>query len=67
MFQNNKKEDYKYKYFSSYQCYHCDKIGNTAINCPTKKEEFKRKNNKRHHANLAEEETTSQEVSKSRS
>ena len=48
--------DYKKKGFSTYQFYHCDKIGHIARNCSTKKEEFKRKNNKRHHANLVEEE-----------
>ena len=55
-FQNNKKGDYKQKDFSSYQCYHCDKIGHIVRNCPTKKEEYKRKNKKRYHANLEEEE-----------
>ena len=55
-FQKNRKGEYKKIYFSSYQCYNCDKIGHIAKNCPTKKEEYKSKNNKRHHANLVEEE-----------
>ena len=54
-FQKNKKGDYKPEAFSTYQCYHCDKIGHIATNCLTKKEEYKRKNKKRHHANLVEE------------
>ena len=55
-FQKNKKGDYKKKYFSSYRCYHCDKIGHNAINFPKKKEEYKQKNNKIKHAHLEEEE-----------
>ena len=51
-FQKNKKGDYKQKDFSTYQCYHCDKIGHIARNCSTNKEEYKRKNNNRHHAKL---------------
>ena len=54
-FQQNERGYYNKKYFSSYQCYHCDKIGHIARNCPKKKEEYKRKNKKRHHANLTEE------------
>ena len=44
------------KYFSSYQCYHCDKKRHISRNCLTNKEEYKRKNNKIHHSNLSEEE-----------
>ena len=55
-FQKNQKGDYKQKDFSSYQCYHCNKMGHIAKNCPTRKEEYKRKNNKRNHAHLAKEE-----------
>ena len=60
-FQKNKKGDYKRKAFSTYQCYHCDKIGHIATNCLTKKEEYKRRNKKRHHANLTEEEEQGEE------
>ena len=34
-FQKNRKGSYKHKDFSSYQCYHCDKIGHIVRNCPT--------------------------------
>ena len=37
-FQKNKKWDYKQKYFSFYQCYHCDNIGHISRNYTTKKE-----------------------------
>ena len=41
--------------YSSFQCFHCDKVGHIARNCPLKREEYKkRKNNKRHHAHLVE-------------
>ena len=36
-FQKNNKGDYKQKDLSSYQCYHCDKIGHIARNFPTRK------------------------------
>jgi hypothetical protein len=45
----------KGKYFSSYQCYHCDKMGHIAKNCPARREEFKKRNNKRHHAHATED------------
>jgi hypothetical protein len=49
-FQKYHKGQRKGKYFSSYQCYHCDKMGHIAKNCPAGREEYKRRNNKRHHA-----------------
>ena len=39
-FQKNKKGDYKRKAFSTYQCYHCDKIGHIAKNCHYNKFDF---------------------------
>ena len=44
--ENNQKKDY-----SQYQCYNCHKIGHLAKECPLKK-----KNNKRHHAHIDEDE-----------
>jgi hypothetical protein len=41
--------------FSSYQCYHCDKMGHIAKNCPVIREEYN-KRNKRHHAHTVEDE-----------
>ena len=55
-FQKNQKGDYKQKDFSSYQCYHCDKIGHISRKCPTRKEEYKRRNNKNNNVHLCEEE-----------
>jgi hypothetical protein len=41
------------KDFSSYQCYHCEKMGHIAKNRPPRREEYK-KRNKRHHAHTIE-------------
>jgi hypothetical protein len=38
------------KYLSSYQCYHCDEMVHIYKNCPTRREEYKKTNNKRHHS-----------------
>jgi hypothetical protein len=46
---NEEKKD-----FSSYQCYHCDKMRHIAKNCPARREEYKKINNKRHHAHAVE-------------
>jgi hypothetical protein len=54
-FQKYHKGKIKEKYFSSYQCYHCDKMGHIAKNCPARREEFKKINNKRHHAHAVED------------
>jgi hypothetical protein len=51
-FQKGQREE---KDFSSYQCYHCDKMGHIAKNCPSIREEYK-KRNKRHHAHTVEDE-----------
>ena len=50
-----KKGQRKERDFSSYQCYHCDKMGHIARRCPARREEYKRKN-KRHHAHAVEDE-----------
>jgi hypothetical protein len=49
-----KKGQRKERDFSSYQCYHCDKMGHIARHCPARREEYKRKN-KRHHAHAVED------------
>jgi hypothetical protein len=38
-FHKNQKGQRREKYFSSYQCYHCDKMGHIAKNFPTIREE----------------------------
>ena len=43
------------KDYSIFQCFNCHKVGHLAKNCPLKEEEYK-KNNKIHHAHLAEDE-----------
>jgi hypothetical protein len=53
-FQKYHKGQRKGKYFSSYQCYHYDKMGHIAKNCLARREEYKRRNNKRHHAHATE-------------
>jgi hypothetical protein len=50
-----KKGQRKERDYSSVQCYHCDKMGHIARYCPTRREEYKRKN-KRHHAHAVEDE-----------
>jgi hypothetical protein len=54
-FQKFQKGQRREKHFSSYQCYHCDKMGHIAKHCPARREEYKRKN-KRHHAHAVEDE-----------
>jgi hypothetical protein len=54
-FQKFQKGQRREKDFSSYQCYHCDKMGHIAKNCPTIREEYK-KRNKRYHAHTVEDE-----------
>ena len=47
---------------SNFQCFHCDKIGHIARNCPMKKQEYKKMiNNKIYHAHLAEDENEEEE------
>jgi hypothetical protein len=54
-FQKFQKGQRREKDFSSYQCYHCDKMGNIAKNCRARREEYKKRNNKRHHAHAVED------------
>jgi hypothetical protein len=56
-FQKYHKGQRKGKDFS-YQCYHCDKMGHIAKNCPARKEEYKKRNNKRHHDHVVEDDAT---------
>ena len=51
------------KDYSGFQCFHCDKIGHIARNCPMKRQEYKNRinNNKRHHAHLDEYEDEEEE------
>ena len=52
------------KDYFGFQCFHCDKIGHIARNCPMKKQEYKQRinNNKRYHAHdLAEDEDEEEE------
>jgi hypothetical protein len=54
-FQKFQKGQRRERDFSSYQCYHCDKMGHIVKNCPGRREEYK-KRNKRHHAHTVEDE-----------
>jgi hypothetical protein len=54
-FQKFHKGQRREKDFSSYQCYHCDKMGHIAKNFPDRREEYK-KRNKRHHSHTVEDE-----------
>jgi hypothetical protein len=54
-FQKFQKGQRREKDFSSYQCYHCDKMGHIAKNFPARREEYK-KRNIRHHAHTVEDE-----------
>jgi hypothetical protein len=52
-FQKFQKGQRREKDFSSYQCYHCHKMGHIEKHCPTRREEYTKKN-KRHHAHEIE-------------
>ena len=45
-FQKFQKGKRREKDFSSYQCYHCDKMGHIANNFSARREEYKKINNK---------------------
>ena len=57
------KESLSSKDYSGFQCFHCDKIGHIASNCPIKKQEYQQRinNNNRYHAHLAEDEDGEEE------
>ena len=51
------RENPSFKYYSDFECFHCNKIGHIAQNYPKKGQEYtKRINKKRHHGHLADEE-----------
>jgi hypothetical protein len=52
-FQKYHKGQRKGKDLSSYQCYHCDKMGHISKKCPCRREEYKRRNNKINHSHVA--------------
>jgi hypothetical protein len=54
-FQKFQKGQRNGKDFSSYQCYHCDKMGHIAKHCAARRKEYKNKN-KRYHALAVEDE-----------
>jgi hypothetical protein len=54
-FQKFQKGQRREKYFSSYKCYHCDKMGHIAKNISTRREEYKKINKKKHHSYAVEE------------
>jgi hypothetical protein len=63
-FQKYHKGQRRQKDFSSYQCYHCDKMGHIAKNCPARREEYKKRNNKRHHAHATEDDEPPNKLAK---
>jgi hypothetical protein len=63
-FQKYHKGQRKGKYLSSYQFYHCDKMGHIYNNCPVRREEYKRINNKRHHAHAIEDDEPPKKLTK---
>jgi hypothetical protein len=63
-FQKYHKGQRKGKDFSSYQCYHCDKMGHIAKNCLAIREEYKRRNKKRHHAHATEDDEPPKKLTK---
>jgi hypothetical protein len=63
-FRKYHKGQRRKKDFSSYQCYHFDNMGNIAKNCPAKREEYKMRNNKRHHAHATEHDDPPKKLSK---
>ena len=62
-----RRESFPKKDYSNFQCFHCDKIGHIARNCPLKREEYKKRNNyKRHHVHIVEEEEEGPQRKKAR-
>jgi hypothetical protein len=54
-FQKYQRGQRREKDLSSYQGYHCDKMGHIAKNCPAIREEYKKRTNKRHHSHVVED------------
>ena len=63
-FRKYHKGQRRKKDLSSYQCYHFDNMGNIAKNCLAKREEYKMRNNKRHHAHATEHDDPPKKLSK---
>jgi hypothetical protein len=63
-FQKYHKGQRKGNNFSSYQCYHCDNMGHIAKNCPARREEYKRRNNKIHHTHATEDDEPPKKLTK---
>jgi hypothetical protein len=61
MFQKGQKRE---KDFSSYQCDHCDKIRNIAKNFLARREEYKKRNKKIHHAHSIEDDDPPMKLTK---
>jgi hypothetical protein len=60
-FQRSRKSQ---KDYSSYKCYCCQKMGHIARNCPLKKEQARKGQNKRHHAHVVEDDEPAQKRTK---
>jgi hypothetical protein len=52
------------KDYSSYKCYSCQNTGHIARNCPLKKEQARKGQNKRHHAHVVEDDEPAQKRTK---
>jgi hypothetical protein len=63
-FQKYNKGQRSQKYFSSYQCYHCDKMGHISKNCPSRREEYKKRNKKIQHAHAAKDDEPPNKLAK---
>jgi hypothetical protein len=63
-FHKYNKGQRKEKDCSSYQCYHCDKMGHIAKNCFAIREEFKKRNTKIHHSHAAEDDEPPKKLTK---
>ena len=55
-FQKSQKYQKKQRDYSSVRCYTCQKVRHIARNCPLIREQIKKARNKRHHANVVEDE-----------
>ena len=55
-FRKSQKHQNKHRDYSSIQCYSCQKVGHIARHRPMIREQMKKGINKRHHANVVEDE-----------